>query len=86
MYFETLRRIDFANRWIQESFNRLLELYEFLSAQIRQADQLFGPLQTNINAPGVRARVSYHAERSYVHVASAFPLSNNYRAVLAGGS
>lgn len=34
----------------------------------------------------VGARVSYHARRWYVHVASAFPLSHHYRAVLAWGS
>ena len=34
----------------------------------------------------VGARVSYHARRWYVHVASAFPLSHHYRAVLALGS
>jgi hypothetical protein len=31
----------------------------------------------------VGARVSYHARRWYVHVASAFPLAHHYRAVLA---
>jgi len=34
----------------------------------------------------VGARVSYHARRWYVHVASAFPLAHHYRAVLAWGS
>ncbi|MBM4295245.1 MAG: hypothetical protein FJ126_10130 [Deltaproteobacteria bacterium] len=34
----------------------------------------------------VGARVSYHARRWYVHVASAFPLVHHYRAVLAWGS
>ncbi|MCX5890331.1 MAG: hypothetical protein NTY36_12865 [Deltaproteobacteria bacterium] len=34
MYFESLRSINFGNRWMQESFNRLLEQYEFLSGQI----------------------------------------------------
>jgi hypothetical protein len=34
----------------------------------------------------VGARVSYHARRWYVHVASAFPLSQHYRAVLAWGA
>jgi len=29
------------------------------------------------------ARVSYHARRWYVHVASAFPLAQHYRSVLA---
>jgi hypothetical protein len=33
----------------------------------------------------VGARVSYHARRWYVHVASAFPLAHLYRAVLAWG-
>jgi hypothetical protein len=34
----------------------------------------------------VGARVSYHARRWYVHIASAFPLAHHYRAVLAWGS
>jgi hypothetical protein len=34
----------------------------------------------------VGARVSYHARRWYVYVASAFPLSHHYRAMLAWGS
>ena len=34
----------------------------------------------------VGARISYHARRWYVHVASAFPLAHHYRAVLARGS
>jgi hypothetical protein len=34
----------------------------------------------------VGARISYHARRWYVHVASAFPLAHHYRAVLAWGS
>jgi hypothetical protein len=33
----------------------------------------------------VGARVSYHARRWYVHVASTFPLAHHYRAVLAWG-
>ena len=33
----------------------------------------------------VGAKVSYHARRWYVHVASAFPLAHHYRAVLAWG-
>ena len=33
----------------------------------------------------VGARVSYHARRCYVHVASVFPLAHHYRAVLAWG-
>jgi transposase len=31
IYFKTLQRIRFGNRWRQESFTRLLEQYEFLS-------------------------------------------------------
>ncbi len=34
----------------------------------------------------VGARISYHARRSYVHVALAFPLSHHYRAVLGWGT
>ena len=34
----------------------------------------------------VGVRVSYHARRWYVNVASAFPLARHYRAVLAWGS
>jgi len=44
IYFETLRRIRFGNRWMQESFNRLLEQYEFLSAQIDKQTQLLQEL------------------------------------------
>ena len=33
----------------------------------------------------VGARVSYHARRWFVHIASAFPLAHHYRAVLAWG-
>jgi Transposase DDE domain group 1 len=34
----------------------------------------------------VGARVSYHARRWYVHIASAFPLAHHYQAVLGWGS
>jgi transposase len=44
MYFETLRSIRFGNRWMQESFNRLLEQYEFLSAQIDKQTHLLREL------------------------------------------
>jgi transposase len=44
LYFETLRNIRFENRWMQESFNRLLELYEFLSAQIDKQTKLLREL------------------------------------------
>jgi transposase len=43
-YVENLRRIKFANRWIRESFDRLLEEYEFLSAQIEQQTKLLKEL------------------------------------------
>jgi transposase len=43
-YFETVRRLRFGNRWMQESFNRLLEQYEFLSAQIDKQTQLLREL------------------------------------------
>ena len=43
-YFETVRRLRFNNRWMQESFNRLLEQYEFLSAQIDKQTQLLREL------------------------------------------
>jgi hypothetical protein len=44
IYFETLRSIKFENHWMKESFNRLLELYEFLSGQIDKQTQLFREL------------------------------------------
>jgi transposase len=44
IYFEALRGIRFGNRWMQGSFNRLLEQYEFLSAQIDKQTQLLREL------------------------------------------
>ena len=44
IYFETLRSFRFENRWMQESFNRLLEQYEFLSGQIDKQTQLLREL------------------------------------------
>jgi len=44
MYFESLRTINFGNRWMQESFNRLLEQYEFLTAQIDKQTKLLRQL------------------------------------------
>ena len=44
IYFETLRRLRFGNRWMQESFNRLLEQYEFLCAQIDKQTKLLREL------------------------------------------
>src|SRR5512135_2897064 len=44
MYVESLRIINFGNRWMQESFNRLLEQYEFLSMQIDKQTKLLREL------------------------------------------
>jgi transposase len=44
MYFESLRSFRFENRWMQESFDRLLEQYEFLCAQIDRQTQLLREL------------------------------------------
>ncbi|MCK9377956.1 MAG: IS110 family transposase [Syntrophobacterales bacterium] len=44
MYFESLCSINFGNRWMQESFNRLLEQYEFLTAQIDKQTKLLREL------------------------------------------
>jgi transposase len=54
MYFETLKSVRFENRWMQESFNRLLEQYEFLSAQIDKQTQLLRELS---ETPRYRKRV-----------------------------
>ncbi len=42
--FETLRGVKFGNHWRQESFNRLLEQYEFLSMQIDKQTRLLREL------------------------------------------
>ena len=44
VYFANLQRIKFKNRWMQQSFNQLLEQYEFLSAQIGKQTQLLKQL------------------------------------------
>src|SRR5512135_1912943 len=44
MYLASLRRINFGNRWMQESFNRLLEQCEFLSGQIDKQTKLLREL------------------------------------------
>jgi transposase len=44
MYVESLWTINFGNHWIQESFNRLLEQYEFLSEQIDKQTKLLREL------------------------------------------
>jgi transposase len=48
IYVETLRSIRFGNRWMQESFHRLLEQYEFLSAQIDKQTQLLRELSETV--------------------------------------
>ncbi len=44
VYFANLQRIKFNNRWMQQSFNQLLEQYEFLCAQIDKQTQLLKQL------------------------------------------
>ena len=44
VYFTNLQRIKFKNHWMQQSFKRLLEQYEFLCAQIDKQTQLLKQL------------------------------------------
>jgi transposase len=44
VYFTNLQRIKFKNHWMQQSFNRLLEQYEFLCAQIDKQTKLLKQL------------------------------------------
>jgi transposase len=44
IYFENFCRSRFGNRWIQQSFNRLLETYAFLSKQIEKQTKLLREL------------------------------------------
>jgi transposase len=44
VYGENLRRIRFKDRWMQESFSRLLEEYEFLTEQINKQTLLLKEL------------------------------------------
>lgn len=44
VYLENLHRIRFKNRWMQESFNRLLELYDFLDKQVENQTKLLKEL------------------------------------------
>jgi transposase len=44
IYFENLQRIKFKNRWMQESFNRLLEQYEFLVELIKKQTEILKEL------------------------------------------
>ena len=54
IFFERLRSFRFENRWMQESFNCLLDLYEFLTVQIDKQTQL---LQELSETPMYRERV-----------------------------
>jgi transposase len=53
-YVVNLHRLQFNNRWMQESFQRLLEEYEFLSDQIRKQTTV---LQTLAEIPLYKERV-----------------------------
>jgi len=44
LYFEQLRRLRFKDRWMQDSFKRLLDEYEFLSEQITKQTTLLKEL------------------------------------------
>jgi len=44
VYFANLQRIKFKDRWMQQSFNQLLEQYDFLCAQIGKQTQLLKQL------------------------------------------
>jgi transposase len=44
VYFANLQRIKFKDRWMQQSFNQLLEQYDFLCAQIDKQTQLLKQL------------------------------------------
>jgi len=44
VYIENLHRIRFKNRWMHESFNRLLELYDFLDKQVKEQTRLLKEL------------------------------------------
>jgi len=43
-YLENLGRIRFKDRWMQESFNRLLELFYFLNEQVKKQTELLRKL------------------------------------------
>ena len=44
VYIANLHRIRFRNRWMQQSFNRLLEQYDFLCDQVRKQTKLLREL------------------------------------------
>jgi transposase len=47
-YYENLCRIRFGNRWNQQSFNRLLERYGFLSKQVEKQTKLLRELAQHL--------------------------------------
>lgn len=55
VYVENLRRLRLPSRWAQESFARLLEQYEFLTAQIEKQTRLLRELA---QTPAYRERVA----------------------------
>ena len=59
---------------------KIAELCYFLSGR---SETVHGVADEGLIKVG--ARVSYHARRWYVHVASAFPLAQHFRAVLDWG-
>jgi len=79
---------------LRPDFNRSI-LVDFRGARInsntgflllREMDERFdiiGPMSDCLEdrRSSVRTRVSYHAKKWHVHVASAFPLAHHYRAV-----
>ncbi len=46
-FVDNLGRLRFENRFMQDSFNRLLEQYHFLDEQIRRQDKLIHELSEN---------------------------------------
>jgi transposase len=48
VYFENLSRIRFKNHWMQQSFNQLLEQYNFLDKQIGQQTKLIRELSEDL--------------------------------------
>ncbi len=65
---------------IRPDFNMLRQFYVWGEEVKRSIEWLIKRLIK------VGARVSYHARRWHVHVASAFPLAHHWRAVLSWGS
>ncbi len=65
---------------IRPDFNMLRQFYVWGEEVKRSIEWLIKRLIK------VGARVSYHARRWYIHVASAFPLAHHYRAALGWGS